>query len=982
MKKVIAMVLGACGSAWAGTYTWQGAEGADFFAAANWQEGAAPSSADTDIHLVFPAAAKVTNLGAITVRTMELGGDVELNWGSTAGSFTVNSAISGTGKLTVNGNTSVAAAVVLSGNNTFTGGYYGNTIKTYVKSNTAFGTGVAEFKAGAKNGYPLFIQSPTTLIANEIYVGKENSSSMGVIQSEVNVELSGTVHLSDDAKYAGNQNNVRVKTSTGKVITFSGEIKNDTTSDMVFDAGNATFAGKITGGLKCVINGSGTITFASNGNEVSKINVNDWGSGDAKFIIAAENPFVNTLGLSMGKVTGNRTLELQHDLTLSYLSTEYGFKRHVSAATPATLTLNDTANRTFGGAFEGAISLTYNADGKTYTITNGNSTTTGKLTVQAGTVKISNGAAWPNVTALEVNGAALVMDDTAGELNSAIDYINIATGSKLNIGSRKVFVSQLTYGGEALPKAVYTKANAEWLEGDGEIEVMLDDDTWMWTGNAGGEWNTPGNWMVKGQAATVAPTASDVLFIKDATLEKPFIVSTDTVIENKLVLGGGQQVILFTANKKTLDLKGLITGGGGLEFRINTGVTTEAIYYAKFYNTANDFAGGVHRTGGGAIYLMDEGVLGTGKLRVDAGSVNGSGIGNATPVNTSAKGMTIANDMWIGRESYNSWNGWWSGKSSATYYLTGRVEFDMYNGFNSEDAQTRFSGSSAQLYFYGPVAISGRLICKQGMTIYFSKPIEKFDYCPTKGSIYADNESCHGHFSSSSNQLYRLYCGGVGTWQWDLEAEDALPGTEIYCNGNPTGGFMIDLGGCTQNVGTLYTTTACNNGKVKIQSINPGTLITHTTTDRTFCGQFLGAASFTYAPNKDTYTYTLKSVEGKGITHSTTGEVTVVSGKLIIEDGNNFKRLSSMNVNAGTLQLEGANITERRTNLRIGSEASVALNYSGIQNVQYIYIDGVRQSMGIYGSEDSSAPHKLNALSGTGLLRSCGDGRGTCLMLR
>lgn len=100
-KAVVPILVLAGVSVQAETYTWKGGTGS-FAEAANWTTSdngqAVPSGGS--INLVFPSGSStVTDVGSLTVDTMVLGGAVELQYGSSGGSFVVNGVISGSGSL-------------------------------------------------------------------------------------------------------------------------------------------------------------------------------------------------------------------------------------------------------------------------------------------------------------------------------------------------------------------------------------------------------------------------------------------------------------------------------------------------------------------------------------------------------------------------------------------------------------------------------------------------------------------------------------------------------------------------------------------------------------------------------------------------------------------------------------------------------------------------------------------------------------------
>ena len=135
-RKTIGMLLMQLAMAFVGvafgeTFTWKGGTGA-FSDVTMWTStsGGVPVEGSD---LVFPAGDNVvTDVGTLTVNAISLGGNVELQYGSAGGTFTVNGVISGSGSLTSTGNSAANSITVLKGDNTFTGDYWNNGGQTQV----------------------------------------------------------------------------------------------------------------------------------------------------------------------------------------------------------------------------------------------------------------------------------------------------------------------------------------------------------------------------------------------------------------------------------------------------------------------------------------------------------------------------------------------------------------------------------------------------------------------------------------------------------------------------------------------------------------------------------------------------------------------------------------------------------------------------------------------------------------------------------
>jgi autotransporter-associated beta strand protein len=72
-------------------------------------------------------------------------------------------------------------------------------------------------------------------------------------------------------------------------------------------------------------------------------------------------------------------------------------------------------------------------------------------------------------------------------------------------------------------------------------------------------------------------------------------------------------------------------------------------------------------------------------------------------------------------------------------------------------------------------------------------------------------------------------------------------------------------------------------------------------------------------------------------------------------------------VQAGTLSISKAFLNDN-TNVWLTSGATLNLNFSGTDTINYLYIDNVLKSAGTWGSVGSGADHESTLITGTGLL--------------
>jgi len=159
----------------------------------------------------------------------------------------------------------------------------------------------------------------------------------------------------------------------------------------------------------------------------------------------------------------------------------------------------------FAGGLHGAASFVFNPtdSAKSFEFIRATSTSTGAITVNNGTVKISNGASFASLAGINVSGnaAKLVIDRTASpNLSSAT--LTLANGGKLELNDGFVRVKAATINGTPVANGIYGSeardfcTKAAWIGGSGYVVVGISDGdevaaTWNGTGSVA----APANWV-------------------------------------------------------------------------------------------------------------------------------------------------------------------------------------------------------------------------------------------------------------------------------------------------------------------------------------------------------------------------------------------------------------------------------------------------------------------------------------------------------
>jgi autotransporter-associated beta strand protein len=97
------------------------------------------------------------------------------------------------------------------------------------------------------------------------------------------------------------------------------------------------------------------------------------------------------------------------------------------------------------------------------------------------------------------------------------------------------------------------------------------------------------------------------------------------------------------------------------------------------------------------------------------------------------------------------------------------------------------------------------------------------------------------------------------------------------------------------------------------------------------------------------------------------GGITVISGQLNLTGSNTHTGFST--ISGGILSLTHTSALSTQAKINVTSGA-LNLNYSGTMNIDSLYLGGVEQTEGVWGSLDSSAEYKTSLITGTGLINT------------
>lgn len=151
---------------------------------------------------------------------------------------------------------------------------------------------------------------------------------------------------------------------------------------------------------------------------------------------------------------------------------------------------------------------------------------TGKLTVRSGKVRLYKKAAFLKLPEISVLGGTLEVDRSAGytptefpmlerlyigstgrfrvtsennNSNSPFSAVKVMIaidqGGKIELGAGiSATAKWVVYNGSPVVSGTYTKANADWIDGDGEVQVNTPSDLVFWQYEADGVWSDVTKW--------------------------------------------------------------------------------------------------------------------------------------------------------------------------------------------------------------------------------------------------------------------------------------------------------------------------------------------------------------------------------------------------------------------------------------------------------------------------------------------------------
>ena len=312
-----------------------------------------------------------------------------------ATAYVLTNTITGAGSVSQ----SATTALTLAGTNTFTGGLTVNAGAVYVANNNAVGTGpILIDDQGTGIFSQLFLKNGIT-ISNAITIATASSYYQGILMVDTGTYGYG------GANGSGTASDTNGATFTGPITLAPGTVGHGGQICGPINGTNFLFInGPVTNTGGTVTSRNGRVRF-SGGGDYAVLNV---GAGTGSIGIAnglATNASLNVSATSVFDLNGfNQALTgLTSGGAANALLTN-------SAATPATMTLDMSANSSYYGSIGGNIALVENGSA-VLNLANTNSYT-GNTTVNGGTLELAEPSINTNSTVTLASGATLQLDFT------------------------------------------------------------------------------------------------------------------------------------------------------------------------------------------------------------------------------------------------------------------------------------------------------------------------------------------------------------------------------------------------------------------------------------------------------------------------------------------------------------------------------------------------------------------------------------------
>ncbi|HRR32643.1 MAG TPA: autotransporter-associated beta strand repeat-containing protein [Kiritimatiellia bacterium] len=325
-----------------------------------------------------------------------------------------------------------AGRVQLNADNTFSGPFTISNGTVRITKAGALGTAAGATAVMGSLGGKILLSG--TFTSDEPLTMGGDLNNFGLMELESgNVTLAGPVTMF---------NQIRIKTSGGKTLTFAGGITGNGNGLLVINPNGGTIAFT----NKPVRIPGQTLYFDQSGTCVVAVTNNLWAealvcAGTLRCDVPNALPPASSLKMGVDRLPSG-TIDLNgNDQTVGkiYMGTLLAGQRVVKSDAPATLTVHQNANSALDVRFDGAVSLLKSGTG-TLTLTNAFSATSGGFIVTNGTLAVAAaGTFGPNCTNVTVLGNGTLWLDNPNSV--AIADTAVVTMPAAGVASAKINLS-------------------------------------------------------------------------------------------------------------------------------------------------------------------------------------------------------------------------------------------------------------------------------------------------------------------------------------------------------------------------------------------------------------------------------------------------------------------------------------------------------------------------------------------------------------
>ncbi len=690
----------------------------------------------------------------------------------------------------------------------------------------------------------------------------------------------------------------------------------------------------------------------------------------------------------------------------------------------------------FTGTFYGSAGLVWNPAAANYTFSFKKAThqTTGLIAISNGVVRACDGARFPNLSRVNVDGAnSRFRVETTGGFQMPSATIALSNGGKVALASGvKMTASAVMVDGAAVASGLYHGAGAtsilgsteaSWIDGAGYVAVGLAaaaQTSATWTG-AGADTlsGTAANW------SGAAPTLTDGSAFVTATGGAGFTAEDNAWLDGFDLTSVSSFAIGAAAGKELWLGSGGIRGGNGT-YSIDAPVAATAPQTWNFSNGATVNFNAPFASGTDATAVSVSSTNSTFNVNASLGPKNFQvGFKQRNTVNIAA-GVTNNADIFLYNESSAGYqdliNTLVKFKGGAPIVMNGflhntniswRLNFAAnadvtFNGGFLNCGSTYFSGigANARVRFNKPFLARNSFLPKnfdstavielnaEGNCLGYANP-----WTTTDG---------YGPFQSGTIRTlvpYALkdFLVPAGTFVYNGSATSEAQGGRFFMTGNA----VLDLYGNDQSLQILYadggTVTSAADARMTLNDDSTWASATAKKT-RADYATWAGGAGLVFNGKSADWPRYMMTVS------STTGRLEVVQGRLVFPSASGdalvtsigsesatsvarpatnagWPNCSEVTVRGGTLEIEHSNTFGKQTVVKFeetdGAYGKIKLAAGVSQRVGSLWVDGVKMPVGTYGAAGSGAQFvraDLFDAGGTGVL--CVPGSATVMVFR